>query len=251
MNIIKPYCRTAIILATVFTLFVKCKPENDSRYSQIEEIRKSMKDFGEKSTEYRSFPIEISFFDPVVDKNNPKIAIQNRKNFIKQSGLPSDADIDEFKKTKSIDFAFKLYNDYISKNPQNPYLKTFKQYGAWLILTRLDLLAQNSEYDAEMTYELTRNLAETNYEGFQLLSYSINHLYLNKFNTKKLRELGNAILNYAKTLEKVTVEPPIAKEGSSKPLPPEIIGSIKRYNENKEKNRLAAINQIKELVEKI
>lgn len=251
MNNIKPYCRTAIILAIVFTLFVKCKSEIESQSGQIEEIRKSMKVFGDKSTEYRSFPIEVSFFDPVADKNNPTIAIQNGKNFIKQSGLPGDANIDEFKKTKSIDFAFTLYKDHIFKNSKSPYIKTFKQYGAWLILTRLDLLAQNSEYDVEMTYELTRNLAETNYEGFQLLSYSVNHLYLNKFNSKKLEELGNVILDYARTIKKVTVEQPIAIEKSQKPLPPEINESLKKYIENKEKNRLAAINQIEELLGKI
>ncbi|MBS1621883.1 MAG: hypothetical protein JST10_01440 [Bacteroidetes bacterium] len=251
MIIIKPYCRTVLVLTIVFALFVKCKPEIESQSGQIEEIRKSMKDFGDKSTEYRSFPIEISFFDPVVDRTNPTIAIQNRKSFIKQSGLPDDANIDEFKRTKSIEFAFNLYKGHIFKNSKSPYLKTFKQYGAWLILTRLDLLAQNSAHDVEMTYELTRNLAETNYEGFQLLSYSIKHLYLNKFNSKKLEELGNVVLNYASTIKKVAVEQPNAIEKPQKPLPPEIMESLKRYIENKEKDRLAAINQIEELVKKI
>lgn len=79
-------------------VFVKCKPEKElaSEQQELQKIQKSSEDFAAKSTEYRAFSPQISFFDPVTEKDNPQVAIQKRKEFIKQSGLPDEISIGEF-----------------------------------------------------------------------------------------------------------------------------------------------------------
>jgi hypothetical protein len=246
-----------VILPAAF--ITSCKTQNEvpkTNEQLLDQVHQSMKIFGDNtSTEYRSFPVNISFFDPVADAANPQLAILKRKEFIKQSGLPDETNIEDFKKTKSVAFAFNLYNNFLSQNLQNPYSKTFEQYGAWLILTRLDLLARSTPDDLQMIYSLTSNLADTKYEGFQLLSYDLNKLYTNKFDVEKIKILSNTILQYAQVSNKTIQQnnqPPVASaKMPEKPLPPGVLERLKSYNETKNQDKQNALNQIKELIAKL
>jgi hypothetical protein len=241
-------------LMLVSIAFTNCKSETEipkASQQQLEQVQSSMKDFTNKSTEYRSFPIEVAFFDQERDANNIQLGIQNRRAFIKMSGLPDESNIDEFKKAKTTTYAYGLYLNFITKNSTNPYLKTFKQYGAWLLLTRLDLLAQSSFPDLQMIYALVGNLTETQYEGYQLLGYAINHLYSHQFDKKKIKTLCTDILSYANdSSPKAKMEQPNISP-SERPLPPEIQQSIKKYNDNKEKNKQEMLSQINNLLSQI
>ncbi|HWC53672.1 MAG TPA: hypothetical protein VG676_08825 [Chitinophagaceae bacterium] len=246
-----------VILPASF--IASCKTQNEvpkTNQQLLDQVHQSMKIFGDNtSTEYRSYPVNISFFDPVADAANPQLAILKRKEFIKQSGLPDETNIDDFKKKNSISFAFNLYNNFLSQNLQSPYSKTFEQYGAWLILTRLDLLAQSTPDDLQMIYSLTSKLADTKYEGFQLLSYDLNKLYANKFDGEKIKILSNAILQYAQVNDEAiqqNSQPPVASNKTSeKPLPPGMMERLKSYNENKDQNKQIALNKIRELMTKL
>lgn len=259
MKSLKLTQKSLFLCAIFLTLFIiSCKTQNEvpkTNEQLLDQVHQSMKSFGDNSsTEYRGYPAEISFFDPVSDANDPQLAILKRKEFIKQSGLPDETNIFEFQKTKPISLAFSLYTNYINQNLENPYTKTFKQYGAWLILTRLDLLAQSNPDDLKMICSLTEKLVETEYSGYQLLSYNLNKLYTNKFNRNKIKTLSSAILQYAeessKTVQKMK-SPVVKTKTPEKPLPPSIMERLKSYNENKDQNRQNALTQIKELVAKL
>jgi hypothetical protein len=253
MKIKRFFIATHILILSCFLFSCKTNNEVQADQKKIEEIRQGMQVFSSKSTEYRSYPSEVSFFDPSKDASNPQIAIQRRKTFIKNSGLPDETNIVEFKKNNSFGNVFFLYKKYLKDNAGSLYLETFRQYGAWLILTRLDLFASSSVDDLAIIYELLTELAYSNYQGLQLLSYGVEHLYRNDFSKAKIKSLCTSILLYA-NMDNLTskIQQPADNPGvSQKPLPPEILESVKNYQENREKNMKVAIQEIKTALEKL
>lgn len=240
---------TLVILLASAILSGSCKSEHDAASSDqmmLEQIEKSTKDFTDKSVAYRQFPAEVSFFPAETAPEKIPAEIQSRKLFIRQSGLPDESNVTEFKRTKSVQIAFDRYKNYMVHNAGSRYLPTFRQYGAWLILTRLDLLSLKERNDLSLIYGLINELVQSGYRGYQLISFGLKHLHENGFDKEKISALVQGALRNANAVTAAADSPSPA--GVEKPLPPEIAASVKTYNDTKARNRQQAIAEMKQLL---
>lgn len=234
-------------------LIASCKPADKVASNDAEKVglmKKSITDFSDTATEYRSYPAVVQFFDPNTIEESPRILIERKKVFISSSGLPNETNIYQWKQNYTIEDAVNLYTKFKERNFNSPDITVFKQFASWLILTRLDLLSRTSVKDLNYIAMLVADLVETKYEGYQLLYYSLQHLERNHYTKhNENAQMACAILEYGnQEYNRVAVVQQNAPTtGKQKPLPKVVTDRIIAYNSSRTKMKSEMLQKIAKL----
>nr|WP_295863405.1 hypothetical protein [uncultured Chitinophaga sp.] len=87
----------------------------------------------------------------------------------------------------------KAYREYIRQHAGHQYINVFRQYGAYILLVKLDLLAAGTPEALENIAFYTDELIKSNSINAALMSSALRQLTAHGFSAAKIRELaGNA-----------------------------------------------------------
>lgn len=158
----------------------------------------SAKFFSDSSLPYQTFKPFVKFktTSEIPHKNQTQL-LKEQEELITNSGLPNHKNISLWIQNHSLNDAINSYVNFIKENQKHIYINSFKQYGSWLILTKLKLLSTTDE--KSIAY-FTNELISTNYIGFDLLLYNLNKLDALQFSKPKINSMAKSILDYAKQL---------------------------------------------------
>ena len=158
----------------------------------------SAKFFSDSSLIYQTFKPFVKFktTGEIPHKNQTQL-LKEQEEFIANSGLPNHKNISLWIQNHSLNDAINSYVNYIKENQQHIYINSFKQYGSWLILTKLKLLSTTDE--KSIAY-FTNELISTHYIGFDILLYNLNKLDALQYNKSEIKSMAKNILDYAKPL---------------------------------------------------
>lgn len=139
---------------------------------------------------YQSFPSYVSMADKSV---NQYAESQRRRDFLKDAGLPDATEFATWKGGYTLSESIALYKKRKDEFQEHTFINTFKQYGSWIILTKMDLLSTNRIED--ILY-FTNELIDAEYGGMQLLAYAIQNLSQQGINSSKVSEMARRIEKY-------------------------------------------------------
>jgi hypothetical protein len=237
---------TAIVL-------LGCKTEKEianAETADAENLKLNMTAFAANSEEYSRFSPYIQFLTESEIKDNKQGLISERKQFVESADLPKPSNLIDWKNTHSIDDAITNYKTFCTENINNQSLFVFKQYGPWLILTKLKLLSQTDAKSLDNIYLLLNEMSSVEYPGFGLLNYSLNHLLINKYPKEKISILCEKIVSSVNkaisTKESNWSKDDIQKQLSPN-LPQEMKDKIANFIISGDKENLAYLDNIKKL----
>jgi len=230
-------------------LAISCKTEKETRTAaeaSLETVQRSTADFASRHTPYRDFPIQVKFIEPSETGMHPGEVIRGKRAFIKASGLPDESNIADWKEKHSIDDAARIYREYTRAQAGHPSLPVFRQYASWLILTRLDLLAEKGGDAARQVAFYLQELTDTRYEGYQLLLYTLQYLQQQQYRSAFIQSQAEKILHYGSAPRR---KPELKNSDpvSTRPVPQKIRESIDRYVSENEEKKAVALQQIRAL----
>jgi hypothetical protein len=202
-----------VVLVSFFSaVIIACHPEKASNQADPGLYNKNLQEFSVAKHDYQSFAPMIPFSGSSMKSEDFPIEVKMKKEFYRKSGLPDETNLYEWKQNNKIEKAISLFKKYNEDNSLSKDIVFFRQYGSWIILTKLELLSENSPAALEAIFYFTDILAKSNYQGFQLLHYSLNYLHENNFSESKIKSLGKFIIDYANGIK--TKGPNISSDSS-------------------------------------
>jgi len=245
-----------IFILAIAIQLVSCKSEKETINPDLveaEKIKNNMIAFSIKDEEYSKFPAYIKFLNEKELKENNQGLIAERKAFVESSGLPNSTNFLDWKSSHTINDAIEIYKQFCFSNKDNNGLFVFKQYGPWLILTKLKLLSQSDDKSLQNIKYLVDELISAEYSGFALLHYSLDFLLKNNYDKNSIAFLTAKVVNYASKLKSNSsswAKDDIIKQLSPN-LPLEMKEKIAEGIMNGDKENQASFTKILELNEEL
>jgi uncharacterized short protein YbdD (DUF466 family) len=181
------------------TLLFGCKQTKEIQsddQQKAEEFILSNKAFQQNNLAYQQFTPSVKFYtkQEIPGKSNEQL-LNEQRAFIKISGLPDNTNYYEWAASHTMDDALVTYKTFSNENKNAEYIRTFNQYGGWLILTRLHLLSTSNLTEIN---NVLQKMIESEYSGFGLIDYTLNYLRENGYDKIKISGLAEkALLNAA------------------------------------------------------
>lgn len=189
----------ALIYLLILSILVSCSRAKDIQSDQQEkqeEFISSAKMFQRNDLPYHQFNPSIQFLTPKeLPGKTMEGLIREQLDFIKASGLPDNTNLHEWSSSHTLQDALHIYKTYSYTNANHIYINSFKQYGGWLILTKMNLLSTGTEEDIAV---VVKSLIDANYKGYGLLHYTLNQLNENNYDRRKISLWAQIIVNNAK-----------------------------------------------------
>jgi len=182
----------------MFFSLVSCSQTKDvqsDHQKKQEEFIASAQMFQRNDLPYQKFNPSVQFLTPKeFPEKTMDVLIQEQQEFIRQSGLPNNANFHEWVSSHTINEALSIYNNYSSNNSKHIYINSFKQYGGWLILTKMNLLSSGTNKNVS---EILNSLIQANYKGYGLMYYTLNQLNENNFDKSVISAYAKLIVKNA------------------------------------------------------
>lgn len=189
------------------------------------------------NADYQKLPAFVQYYK---EPSAQVYDFEAQNDFIASSGLPLEAGFYSWSKEHSAADAVGLCRNFIAAYRNHKYINVFKQYSAWVLITRFNMLANISESNVQDVEYLTKNLVDSKYEGYQLLYYCLKFVKQNEANeSAKIEYYCKNILDYAGSFEGTEKEnkaSPELPENYNKPMDPRIKEMVDKYLEQKTKS---------------
>ncbi|WP_343746209.1 hypothetical protein [Chitinophaga sp.] len=154
---------------------------------------------------------ETGITDPVQN-------IKAQEDFLSE-GLPVGASLLEWKEKQgnSWEKADKLYADFVNQHKDHKYISDFRQYGAYVILVKLNLLGDDSPEGLEKIYFYLNELVKGNSINTPLISYGLSKLKEKGFPETKISDLANKVKDNLQSSSRFTSFKSNLKQSISQP----------------------------------
>ncbi|PZX63711.1 hypothetical protein [Hydrotalea sandarakina] len=206
----------------------------------------------DNSLPYQQFTPSVQFVSSLqIPSKTNETLIEEQKAFIVSGGLPGMQELKEWAELHTPLEAYNIYEKFIQANANHPYINTYRQYGGWLILSRLKLL---STQNTNEIFAVLQQLVQSQYEGYGLLNYTLQYLRNQHMDEQKLVATAKQIMAYAPT--NINLKEKIYVKGSfsgadEMPMKKQVDSLVQRYNRQKIAENEFAYQQIKQLSEGI
>jgi hypothetical protein len=187
--------KNSIIIATAL-LVMGCGQAKEVQ--STEEIDKqalleSATIFAKTDLPYQKFTPSVKFFTPTeLPGKTMYQLVDEQKQFVASSGLPTAENMAVWVTNHSLNDAIASYKAFKVAEKDNKYLRSFRQYSSWMILTKLNLLSTTRTED--IAY-FTNELVDANYNGFGLLNYLLETLTASNYDRQKISNWAATITN--------------------------------------------------------
>jgi len=184
-----------ILFFLILTTIISCSQtkdiQSDEKIKQ-EEFISSAKMYQRNDLPFQQFNPSIQFLTPKeMPGKTMEELINEQQEFNKSSGLPDNTNFHEWSASHTLNDALILYKTYSLNNSRHVYINTFKQYGGWLILTKMNLLSNGTNENIAL---VVKNLIDARYKGYGLLYYTLNQLHENNYDENKISSWAHEIV---------------------------------------------------------
>lgn len=233
------HCFFTALIMTVL-LYSSCKQEETVTKSNATKLQQQVTEsqaFALTLNEgYQKLPAFVQYYkDPAAEDYD----FESQNFFIASSGLPLEAGFPTWSKQHSVDEAVELCKSFIASHQDHKYINVFKQYSAWLLITRYKMLSPYTGENENVEY-LTVNLIDAKYKGYNLLYCCLQYMKDNKVKTEaELKALSKAVIKYSQPADKNDNHPANATAATqtNKPIDPRMQELINKYDEEVNRNQ--------------